>query len=59
LRHNAQADPLRKQQVRSEIRQWLPEHLTGPSEDGWLEAFAKLDAMLNGARAGSAPVVEV
>jgi len=45
--------------TRLEIRQWLPEHLTGPSEDGWLEAFAKLDAMLNGARAGSAPVVEV
>jgi hypothetical protein len=45
--------------TRLEIRQWLPEHLTGPSEGGWLEAFAKLDAMLNGARAGSAPVVEV
>ena len=45
--------------TRLEIRQWLPEHLAHPSEDGWLEAFAKLDAMLNGARAGSAPVVEV
>jgi uncharacterized protein YndB with AHSA1/START domain len=45
--------------TRLEIRQWLPEHVTGPSEGGWLEAFAKLDAMLNGARAGSAPVVEV
>ena len=45
--------------TRLEIRQWLPEHVTGPSEGGWLEAFAKLDAMLNGALAGSAPVVEV
>jgi uncharacterized protein YndB with AHSA1/START domain len=45
--------------TRLEIRQWLPEHLTGPSQGDWLEAFAKLDAMLNGARAGSAPVVEV
>ena len=45
--------------TRLEIRQWLPEHVTGPSKGGWLEAFAKLDAMLNGARAGSAPVVEV
>lgn len=45
--------------TRLEIHQWLPEHLTGPSEGGWLEAFAKLDAMLNGARAGSAPAVEV
>jgi hypothetical protein len=32
--------------TRLEIRQWLPEHLTGPSEGGWLEAFARLDAML-------------
>jgi uncharacterized protein YndB with AHSA1/START domain len=45
--------------TRLEIRQWLPEHLTGPSGNGWLEAFAKLDAMLHGARAGSAPVVKV
>ena len=45
--------------TRLEIRQWLPERVTGPSEGGWLEASAKLDAMLNGARAGSAPVVEV
>ena len=44
--------------TRLEIRPWLREHLTGPSDDGWLEAFAKLDAMLNGAGAGSAPVVE-
>jgi uncharacterized protein YndB with AHSA1/START domain len=42
--------------TRLEIRQWLPEHLTGPSEGGWREAFAKLDALLIGARAGSASV---
>ena len=45
--------------TRLEIRQWLPAHLTGSSEGGWLEAFAKLDALLSGARAGSARVVEV
>jgi hypothetical protein len=38
--------------TRLEIRQRLPEHVTGPSEGGWLEAFAKLDAMLNCPRAG-------
>lgn len=43
--------------TRLEIRQWLPEHLAGPSEEGWREAFAKLDALLRGARAASAPVV--
>jgi uncharacterized protein YndB with AHSA1/START domain len=32
--------------TRLEIRQWLPEHLSGPSEQGWNEAFSKLDAML-------------
>jgi len=45
--------------TRLEIRQWLPEHLADASEEGWLEAFTKLDAMLIGAQAGSAPVVEV
>jgi uncharacterized protein YndB with AHSA1/START domain len=45
--------------TRLEIRQWLPGHLTGPSEHGWLEAFTKLDAMLAGARAGSEPTVQV
>jgi hypothetical protein len=25
---------------------WLPEHLTGPSGEGWLQAFTKLDATL-------------
>lgn len=32
--------------TRIEIRQWLPEHLASPSQEGWLEAFAKLDAVL-------------
>lgn len=45
--------------TRLEIRQWLPGHLTGPSEEGWREAFTKLDAILTGAQAGSEPIVEV
>ena len=32
--------------TRLEIRQWLPEHLASASENGWLEAFTKLDALL-------------
>ncbi|MFF0234458.1 SRPBCC domain-containing protein [Micromonospora sp. NPDC005254] len=32
--------------TRLEIRQWLPEHLTQPSEEGWRQAFTKLDAAL-------------
>jgi uncharacterized protein YndB with AHSA1/START domain len=32
--------------TRLEVRQWLPEHLVSPSEEGWLEAFTKLDAAL-------------
>ena len=32
--------------TRLEIRQWLPEHLASASEQGWLEAFTKLDATL-------------
>ncbi|HEY9408598.1 MAG TPA: SRPBCC domain-containing protein [Jiangellaceae bacterium] len=32
--------------TRLEIRQWLAEHLARPSEGGWGEAFAKLDAAL-------------
>ena len=32
--------------TRLEIRQWLPPHLTGPTEQGWREAFIKLDASL-------------
>jgi hypothetical protein len=29
-----------------EVRQWLPAHLAGPSNQGWLEALEKLDATL-------------
>jgi len=32
--------------ARLEVRQWLPEHLVSPSEQGWLESFTKLDAAL-------------
>jgi uncharacterized protein YndB with AHSA1/START domain len=32
--------------TRLEICQWLPEDLLGPSEQGWLEAFTKLDTAL-------------
>jgi uncharacterized protein YndB with AHSA1/START domain len=32
--------------TRLEIRQWLPEQYVSPSEGGWVEAFAKLDALL-------------
>jgi hypothetical protein len=32
--------------TRLEVSQWLPEHLMSPSEEGWLEAFTKLDATL-------------
>lgn len=32
--------------TRLEIQQWLPPHLIGPSKQGWLEAFTKLDVAL-------------
>ena len=32
--------------TRLEVRQWLPERLASPSEQGLLEAFTKLDATL-------------
>jgi uncharacterized protein YndB with AHSA1/START domain len=32
--------------TRLEVSQWLPEHLVSPSEQGWHEAFTKLDATL-------------
>lgn len=32
--------------TRVELRQWLPEHAPDGSEQGWLESFSKLDAML-------------
>jgi uncharacterized protein YndB with AHSA1/START domain len=34
------------ERTRLEIRQWLSEDLAGPSEQGWLQAFTKLDATL-------------
>lgn len=37
--------------TRLEIRQWLPTHLTGNADQGWLEALAKLDATLIGSQA--------
>lgn len=40
--------------TRLEIRQWLPAHLAGPSEQGWSEAFEKLDATLLHAHAQAA-----
>jgi uncharacterized protein YndB with AHSA1/START domain len=32
--------------TRLEVRQWLPDEYVSPSENGWGEAFAKLDALL-------------
>jgi uncharacterized protein YndB with AHSA1/START domain len=32
--------------TRLEVQQWLPAHLAGPSEEGWRQAFAKLDVLL-------------
>jgi hypothetical protein len=32
--------------TRVEVRQWLAEHLVSPTENGWSEAFSKLDATL-------------
>lgn len=37
--------------TRLEIRQWLPEHLARPSEEGWRQAFTKLDTALMNAQA--------
>ncbi len=45
--------------TRLEIRQWLPEHLTRPSQEGWRQAFTKLDAALTKVRAGAADHGEV
>jgi uncharacterized protein YndB with AHSA1/START domain len=42
--------------TRLEIRQLLPDHLAAPSEQGWLEAFTKLDATLTSAQAVSADI---
>jgi uncharacterized protein YndB with AHSA1/START domain len=35
--------------TRLEIRQWLPEGLAAPTEQGWGEAFGKLDGFLRSA----------
>jgi uncharacterized protein YndB with AHSA1/START domain len=40
--------------TRLEIRQWLPAHLAGRSNDGWLESLEKLEAVLLRLQAGSA-----
>lgn len=44
--------------TRLRIRQWLPKHLTGHAEQGWLEALTKLDATLIGTQT-SPSIVEV
>ena len=45
--------------TRLEIRQWLPEHLAHPSEEGWRQAFTKLDATLMNVQAVAADHREV
>ncbi|MCX5116445.1 SRPBCC domain-containing protein [Micromonospora sp. NBC_00362] len=35
--------------TRLEIRQWLPGRVVGPADQGWNEAFSKLDATLRNA----------
>lgn len=38
--------------TRLEVRQWLPSHVTGATEEGWRQSFAELDALLaKGAKA--------
>ena len=32
--------------TRLEVRQWLPAHVTGATEEGWRQSFAELDAHL-------------
>jgi uncharacterized protein YndB with AHSA1/START domain len=34
--------------TRLEVSQWLPEGYLSPTQNGWAEAFAKLDALLAG-----------
>ena len=34
--------------TRLEVRQWLAEELVSPTEQGWGEAFSKLDSVLHG-----------
>jgi uncharacterized protein YndB with AHSA1/START domain len=45
--------------TRLEIRQWLPERLAHPSEEGWRQAFTKLDATLMNVQAVAANHREV
>jgi hypothetical protein len=33
--------------TRLEVCQWLPDNLVFPTENGWVEAFTKLDAVLD------------
>lgn len=42
--------------MNSAIRQWLPTHLAGPGNQGWLEAFEKLDATLLHLQAATADI---
>lgn len=44
--------------TRLDIHQWLPDDLAGPSEQGWREAFTKLDTALINARAAAATAAE-
>lgn len=32
--------------TRLEVQQWLPASVTGPTEEGWAQSFAQLDALL-------------
>ena len=32
--------------TRLDVSQWLPEHLVSPTDNGWAEAFSKLDMVL-------------
>ena len=40
--------------TRLEVRQWLPAQVTGATEEGWRQSFAKLDALLAEAAAARA-----
>jgi uncharacterized protein YndB with AHSA1/START domain len=42
--------------TRLEIRQWLPTHLAGPTNQGWAEGFEKLDATLRRLQAAPAEI---
>jgi len=34
------------ERTRLEVRQWLPAHVTGATEEGWRQSFTQLDAHL-------------